>query len=74
MVKKKSVDLKLINGLECEESHKHYTNSLQEVLLLHNLDCIDGELYWEGNHIFRGKTKRALGEKTHPKRRVWARN
>lgn len=49
------MDSKLTNGLEREKSHKHYTNSPQE-LPLHNPDSTDGELCWEETHVFRAKT------------------
>lgn len=69
MVKKKSVDLKFINRLEWGKSHKHYTNSFQE-LPLHNLDSIDRECVLGKGFIFRGRTKRSVGEKMHPKERA----
>lgn len=78
MVKKKSVDSKFINGLESEESHKHYINSLQK-WPLYNFDSTDGECVLGKGLMYLGEGPRGLSERNsvlieEPGGKVWARN
>lgn len=72
------MDSKIISGQGGEESHKHYTTSLQK-WPLYNSDCTDGEYVLGKGRRYLGEGPRGLLKRKsdlieEPGGKVWARN